>query len=136
MYSAWHTGSVGKAGDNNNHDMWSWSVVSTEAGGDAGMPPGMDATMHADRRLFWDWPPGGTVFRFLLALSQTWRRRGQRASLRQLWLGAAAQRLAGIDFPSSGPFSLTKGSGDPGGCHCPLPSERRICLPAGAVFCL
>ena len=38
----------GKAGDNNNHYMWSWSLVSTEAGGDAGMPPGMDTTMHAD----------------------------------------------------------------------------------------
>ena len=38
----------GKADDNNNHYMWSWSLVSTEAGGDAGMPPGTDTTMHAD----------------------------------------------------------------------------------------
>lgn len=39
---------LGKAGDNNNHYVWSWSLLSTEAGGDAEMPPGMDTTMHAD----------------------------------------------------------------------------------------
>lgn len=58
---------LAKPGDCNNHYMWSWCLVSTNAGSDAAVPPGMDTTMHADRRLFWDLPPGRAIFRLLLA---------------------------------------------------------------------
>ena len=34
---------VGKAGDNDNHYMWSWSLVSAKTGGDAETPPWTNA---------------------------------------------------------------------------------------------
>lgn len=34
---------LGKAENNENHDMWSWSLLSAQDGGDAETPPEMDA---------------------------------------------------------------------------------------------
>lgn len=102
-----------------------------------GWTQALAATMRVDGRAFWDLPPGRTSLSLLLAPGPGLGERGQRAAPSQLWLGAAAQRLARIDFPSTDPFSLTKSSLTQVAAAAPSPrSGGRALLPAGAVFCL
>lgn len=136
-----------QVGDSDRRLVW---LVSGEAqdGGDAETPPQMDTGTGGHNvcglkallgSATWKnipqppagaWPsPGGA--------GECRGRGAQRASPSQLRLGAAAQRLARIDFPSTGPFSLTKSSLTQVAATAPSPLRGgRALLPAGAVFSL